>query len=75
MEIIVADAFFGVAGWIYLLIRYRNLKQMRSVVKEKYENQYATVGREIISNTFLLAFAALLFAGIIAAFYIAIFKN
>jgi hypothetical protein len=65
MEFILGDVLFTIVGWAYMLIKHRNIAQMRIVIKEKYENQYSSVGREIFSNTFLIIFALLLFSLII----------
>ncbi|MBP5983570.1 MAG: hypothetical protein KA734_07600 [Fluviicola sp.] len=65
MEFILGDVLFTIVGWVSMLIKHRNIDQMRIVIKEKYENQYSSVGREILSNTFLKIFALLLFSLII----------
>lgn len=62
MEFILGDVLFTIVGWVSMLIKHRNFAQMRIVINEKYENQYSSVGREILSNTFLKIFALLIFS-------------
>jgi len=75
MEFILGDVLFTIVGWVYMLIKHRNIAQMRIVIKEKYENQYSSVGREILSNTFLIIFAISIFALIIVTIGVSILKK
>jgi hypothetical protein len=75
MEFILGDVLFAIVGWVYMLMKHRNFAQMRIVIKEKYENQYSSVGREILSNTFLIIFAIAIFALIIVTIGVSIFKK
>ena len=75
MEFILGDVLFTIVGWVYMLIKHRNIAQMRIVIKEKYENQYSSVGREILFNTFLIIFAISIFALIIVTIVVSIFKK
>ena len=75
MEFILGDVLFTIVGWVYMLIKHRNIAQMRIVIKEKYENQYSSVGREILFNTFLIIFAISIFALIIVTTVVSIFKK
>ena len=75
MEFILVDVLFTIVGWVYMLIKHRNIAQMRIVIKEKYENQYSSVGREILSNTFLIIFAISIFALIIVTIGVSILKK
>lgn len=75
MEFILGDIIFGIVGWLYMLIKYRDVTQMRIAIKEKDENQYSSVGREILSNTFLIIFAVSIFTLVIVTIGVAIFKK
>jgi len=73
MEFLLGDLIFGFVGWLYMFTKYRDITQMRIVLKEKYENHYSSVGREILSKTVLLIFVLAIITFIIITLGISIF--
>ena len=75
MGFLLADALFGLIGWIYMLLRHRNTSQMRIILKEQHENRYSLVGREIISGTVLIIFAVMITGLMVVTIYTAVSRR
>jgi len=73
MEFLFRDLIFGCIGWLYLLLRYRNMEKVRFIVKKEYDGSYSMVGLEQLFKLFALIGAALMIGLILAVFY-SIFK-
>lgn len=44
MEDFVRELLYPFIGWVYLWIRYRNKKKIKTVLKEEYDGSYGNVG-------------------------------
>ena len=73
MEILFRDLIFGSIGWLYLLLRYRNMEKVGFIVKKEYDGSYSMVGFELLLKLFAFIGAALMVGLILAVFY-SIFK-
>ena len=64
MTYLFGDILFSIVGRLYLFLYYRNLKKMRSVLAEKYNNSYIEAGNDLLFQ-FLRLFAFVCFLGML----------
>ena len=69
MEFLLADIFFWIVGWIYMVIKYPNKAKRIATLKSKYSDSYNSIGREKSLKVMLGFFLILIIAFIIAVIY------
>lgn len=62
---------FSIIGWLYVIIRFRNLSKAKAFVDKKYLGSYAAAGNDLMLSAFAL-FGALSLS-IIAVYMIIVF--
>lgn len=74
MELLVGRFLYGIVGFLYLWIRYRNQKKVMEIKKEYYEDSYAVTGAQLVFSIFGVILFVLLSLMLLACIY-AIFKH
>ncbi|MCJ8291297.1 MAG: hypothetical protein MJK07_16100 [Flavobacteriales bacterium] len=60
MEFILADILLAPIGWLFLIIRYRDKKKVREILKNEYDGSYANAAKDTILNAFILCFGLMI---------------
>lgn len=50
----------AVVGWLYLLVRYRNVKRMQGVLEHKFSGRYSVAGVVIMLNAIVFVWRSCL---------------
>lgn len=74
MESLFGHVFARLIGRVGLLLYYRNMKKVRLVLAEKYNNSYAEAGSDVIFRLVGITGILLMVALIIATIYGTIFR-
>ena len=56
MEFIIADIFFTLIGWFYMLIRFLNRKKREKILKNKFADSYQMAGTEKVLKSIAILF-------------------
>ncbi|QSE98564.1 hypothetical protein [Fulvivirga lutea] len=74
MESIFSDILFGFLGWVYVLIRFRNLTKAKAFVEENYNGSYSAAGGDMMLSAIAMLGAAFLSIFVIYIIIVFIYK-
>lgn len=60
MEYFFFDLLLSPFGWFILLIKYRDRKKIKAIIKSEYDDNYSNVAKSYIFSVLLLFFALLI---------------
>jgi hypothetical protein len=67
VEILISYLFLTPLGWLILLIKYRNLKKVKAIVKSEYDDNYSLVAGNYLLNIVVIIFIVMIFVLMITA--------